>query len=255
MEGKPASMSSQTDLSRISVVDFAERFRGEMVPLSNTFSYFSALPLSEEEVKEYLEEPLAALPPSIRKALPKTSLLLVPYLEKASGKIGDTVLFEAPPDNQLCWSARLSSAQGTVVVLPTKALELGDYHYQFYYCIAELMSEFWSSEARAKYCGALREELSGRVHGEVDDRGWRLKQALMRRQTNLRRETKGFQEYATQSFIDTLALYLHGLCCDIDVETGPRQLPSRYLRRRLLLLEEIYPPPEKYTVFPEAAGS
>ena len=182
-------------------------------------------------------------------------MLLVPYLEKGNGKSGDVVTFEAPPESQVSWSARLSAASGAVIVLPTKALELGDYHYQFYFCIAELMSEYWTSEARTKYCGALREELSGRVHGEVDDRGWRLKQTLMRRQTNLRRETKGFQEYAAQSFIDTLALYLHGLCCDIDVETGPRQLPSRYLRRRLLLLEELYPPPEKYSVFPEAAGS
>lgn len=247
-------MSSQTDLSRISVADFAERFRGEMVPLSNTFAYFSALPLSEEEVKEYLEEPIGALPPAVRKALPKTQVLLVPYLEKANGKTGEVVSFEAPPDSRLAWSARLSSPDGNTIVLPTKALELGDYHYQFYYCIAELMGEAWSAEAQSKYRGALREELNGRVHGEVDDRAWRLKQTLMRRQTNLRRETKGFQEYATQSFVDTLALYLHGICCDIDVETGPRQLPSRYLRRRLLLLEELYPPPENYSVFPEAAG-
>ncbi len=246
-------MSSQTDLSRISVVDFAERFRGEMVPLSNTFSYFSAIPLSEEELKEYLEEPIAALPPAIPKALPKTSVLLVPFLEKTGTKGGEWVSFEAPADKQISWSAQLASPAGVVIVLPTKALELGDYHYQFYYCIAELMGGAWSEGERAKYSSLLREELSGRVHGEVDDRAWRQKQALMRRQTNLRRETKGFQEYATQSFIDTLALYLHGICCDIDVETGPRQLPSRYLRRRLLLLEELYPPPEKYSVFPEAA--
>jgi hypothetical protein len=248
-------MSNQTDLSRISVADFAERFRGEMVPLSNTFSYFSALPLAEDEVKEYLEEPIAALPPAVRKALPKTSVLLVPYLERAGGKGCDIVCFEAPPDTKLSWAARLTSDSGAVIALPTKTLELGDYHYQFYYCIAEIMGEVWSEGARAKYCGALREELNGRVHGEVDDRAWRLKQALLRRQTKLRRETKAFHEYATQSFIDTLALFLHGICCDIDVETGPRQLPSRYLRRRLMLLEELYPPPEKYSVFPEGANA
>jgi hypothetical protein len=72
----------------------------------------------------------------------------------------------------------------------------------------------------------------------------------MRRQTNLRRETKLFREYARQAFIDTLTLYLHGICCDIDVEPGPRQLPVRYLRQRLQLLETIYPPPSGHTVFP-----
>jgi len=123
-------MSNQTDLSRISVADFAERFRGEMVPLSNTFSYFSALPLAEDEVKEYLEEPIAALPPAVRKALPKTSVLLVPYLERAGGKGCDIVCFEAPPDTKLSWAARLTSDSGAVIALPTKTLELGDYHYQ-----------------------------------------------------------------------------------------------------------------------------
>ena len=60
----------------------------------------------------------------------------------------------------------------------------------------------------------------------------------------MRKETKLFREYARQAFEDTLTLYLHGTCCDIDVETGPRQMPSRYLRRRLELLISLFPPPE-----------
>jgi hypothetical protein len=60
-------------------------------------------------------------------------------------------------------------------------------------------------------------------------------------------------EYVRQSFIDTLTLYLHGICCDIDVETGPRQLPSRFLRKRLNLLKSLYPAPTGYSVFPEDA--
>ena len=36
--------------------------------------------MSEEDLKEYLEEPVAALPPAIDWALPKISILLVPYL-------------------------------------------------------------------------------------------------------------------------------------------------------------------------------
>jgi hypothetical protein len=73
----------------------------------------------------------------------------------------------------------------------------------------------------------------------------------VRRQTNIRKETKLFRDYARQAFEDTLTLYLHGTCCDIDVETGPRQMPSRYLRKRLELLFSLYPPPEGYAVFPE----
>ena len=97
----------------------------------------------------------------------------------------------------------------------------------------------------------MREELNAKINGEVDEESWRLKQAIIRRYSSARRETKAFQEYAKQSFIDTLTLYMHGICCDIDVETGPRQLPSRYLRKRLVLLRTLYSPPEGYPVFPE----
>src|ERR1700693_4982876 len=79
-------MPAQLDLSKLRVTQFAERFRGEMIPLSNTFSYFCAsIPMSEEDLKEYLEEPVAALPPAVAAALPKISLLLVPYLERSNG--------------------------------------------------------------------------------------------------------------------------------------------------------------------------
>src|ERR1700687_864765 len=76
-------MPAQVDLSKLSVRQFAERFRADMIPLSNTFSYYCAsVPMSEEDLKEYLEEPVAALPPAISSALPKISILLVPYLER-----------------------------------------------------------------------------------------------------------------------------------------------------------------------------
>ena len=37
----------------------------------------------------------------------------------------------------------------------------------------------------------------------------------------------------------------------IDVETGPRQLPSRHLRKLLNFFKALYPPPDGYAVFPE----
>ncbi len=80
--------SAQSGLARVSVGQFAERFRGEVIPLSNTFSYFCAsLPVTEEVVKEYLEEPIAALPPKIAAMLPKVSILLVPYLERSAERM------------------------------------------------------------------------------------------------------------------------------------------------------------------------
>src|SRR6188472_1560105 len=84
-----SAVPAQSSLSRVSVGQFAERFRSEVIPLSNTFSYFCAsAPVSEEVLKEYLEEPIAALPPRIAAMLPRISILLVPYLERsANGKL------------------------------------------------------------------------------------------------------------------------------------------------------------------------
>lgn len=250
-------MSAQTDLVNLSVGQFADRFRQEMIPISNTFSYFcAAVPLTEEDIKEYLEEPIAALPPKIAAQLPKISIFLVPYLRKDSrerprDQARDHVTFERPAENKVSWASHTVRGNEAVLVFAVKEQELADYHYRFYHQLAQLMGDHWNEEAQSEYSGLLRDELGSGVHGEVDEDGWRLKQGVLHRAGGVRRDSKAFRDYARQSFIDTLTLFLHGICCDIDVETGPRQLPSRYLRRRLLLLEGLYPPPEGFAVFPE----
>jgi hypothetical protein len=264
------SNTAQSGLAKLSVGQFAERFRGEAIPLSNTFSYFCAsLPMSEEVVKEYLEEPVAALPPSIAAMLPRISILLVPYLERSSGargvakskrktrtaieKLSDFVVAERPAEGKQSWASQVSYENETVLVFALKEQDVAEYHYRLYRRLSALVADGWSPDASAAYKAMIREELTTAVHGELDDEGWQAKQALIRRQTNVKRDSPLFADYVRQSFIDTLTLYLHGICCDIDVETGPRQLPSRYLRKRLNLLKSLYPPPSGYAVFPEDA--
>lgn len=245
---------------------FAERFRGEVIPLSNTFAYFCAsFPMSEEVVKEYLEEPVAALPPSLASILPRISILLVPYLERCADrrtgvrrktrpnleKVGDFVVAERPAEGKQSWASQVTFDNETVLVFALKEQDVAEYHYRLYRRLAGLVAESWSPEAASGYKAIVREELTSGVHGEVDDDSWQSKQTLRRRQTNVKRESPLFADYVRQSFIDTLTLYLHGICCDIDVETGPRQLPSRYLRKRLNYLKTLYPPPQGYSVFPE----
>jgi hypothetical protein len=275
-------MPVQFDLSKLSVRQFAERFRGEMIPLSNTFSYFCAsIPLSEEDLKEYLEEPVAALPPLIAAALPKISILLVPYLERVNGKDGakehagkdsngkerggerkngsggEYVSIEKPPEGRLSNATQLKLGDETVLAFALKGQEVAEYHYRFYHLLASVLGERWSEETENRYSRIVREEFSADAHGEVDEPSWRLKQGLRRSKNGAAGNVTGvaaaktFRAYARQSFIDTLTLYLHGICCDIDVDTGPRQLPSRFLRKRLMVLEELFPPPSGYAVFPE----
>lgn len=240
----------------MSVGQFAERFRSEMIPLGSNFSYFCAsVPLSEEDVKEYVEEPIAALPAVIASQLPKISILLVPYLEKSAGRDkgsskGDFVSIEKPPENKATLAAQLRQGEQEVLVFALNGQEVAEYHYRLYHHLATIVSAKWTESVSSQYIRLLREELTAEVHGEVDEDSWRLKQALLRRQANVR-DSKAFRAYARQSFADTLTLYLHGICCDIDVETGPRQLPSRFLKKRLVLLHQLFPPPEGYAVFPE----
>ncbi len=246
------SMPAQLNSATLSVGQLAERYRREMIPLSKTFSYCSPeFPLTEEDIKEYLEEPIAALPAAISSKLPKVSILLVPYLDKGTNKAGEMVVNEKPTKDRLLWTSRVVSREEAVFAFAMKEQEVADYHYRFYHLLAALVADQWGDVVRRQYSLLVREEINNSVHGEVDDESWRLKQALLRRQSTVQRDTKVFREYARQSFIDTLTLFMHGICCDIDVETGPRQLPSRYLRKRLQLLQSLYPPPEGYAVFPD----
>jgi hypothetical protein len=244
-------MSTEPERSRVTVEELASRLAGEMIPLTGKFAYFSTLPVAEEDLRQYLGDPIAALPPAILGVLPEMRIILAPYLEKANGKGGDTVAFERPVEARYISRSRWDVEQTTFLALAIKEIEMADYHYQFYNGLSGVVAGRWTPEMQEQFFRAIREELNAEVHGEVDEKSWHLKQALVRRQTNVRRETKMFREYARQAFEDTLTLYLHGTCCDIDVDTGPRQMPSRYLRRRLELLISMFPPPEGYAVLPE----
>jgi len=244
-------MSTDTEKSKTTVQELATRFRGEMIPLTGKFCYFLTLPIADEDLRQYLNDPIAAISPAIIAGLPPVGVILAPYLEKGNGKTGDAVVFERPADPRYIPWARLEVAGLSVIAFGVKDIEVSDYHDHFYDSVAGLVADRWPQDVQERFYRAIREELSAEVHGEVDDKSWHLKQALLRRQTNVRKETKLFRDYARQAFEDTLKLYLHGTCCDIDVETGPRQMASRYLRRRLELLLSLYPPPEGYAVLPE----
>jgi len=248
-------MSTDAERSRLSVEELAARCRAELIPLNSKFSYFSVLPVAEEDLRQYLNDPISAISPAITALVPNVGVILAPYLERGNGKEGDMVSFDRPAESRQLRCSRRDDKQSTLLALGIKDLEVADYHYQFYSAIAGVVADHWTDEVQERFYRAIREELSAEVHGEVDEKSWHLKQALVRRQTNVRKETKLFREYARRSFEDTLTLYLHGTCCDIDVETGPRQMPSRYLRRRLELLISLFPPPEGYAVLPEQLKS
>ncbi len=276
-------MSVSARFHRAPLKEFRDAVQSELITLKPGFSYYSAVdPFNEEDLRDYIEDPIAALPPPVLSLLPQVVLLLVPYVDPLNGKEKGQkevhapksrarrrepvtaeqaalppegmVLFERPADARYWRGVHWlegPTRSTAVVVLATADTEVADYHYQLYRHLAMIVAEMSPAETLAGYVGIIREELNSHMHGEVDERSWQLKQAYLRHRSQVRRDSREFREYATQSFVDTLTLFLHGICCDIDVDTGPRQLPSRHLRRRLRLLRELFPPPPGYALFPE----
>lgn len=231
--------------------ELARRLRPEMTPVNVQFSFYPMFPIAEEDLRQYVHEPIEALPPALCQLLPKIDLVLAPFLERATPKGGVAVVNEKPAEPKLVLSTRLQTDDLATLFFTVKDEQIADYHYFFYDELAGLLANSWTGSTQDAWSRLLREELSAEVHGEVDERSWHFKQVLLRRPMAARKDGKPFRDYARESFRDSLTLFLHGICCDIDVETGPRQLPSRYLRKRLEALKGLFPPPAGHAVFPE----
>jgi hypothetical protein len=247
-------MPSENGRPRTTVDELSRRLRPEMTPIDKKISYFLALPVAEEDLRQYLQDPVEALPEAVTALLPPLGIVLAPYLERGSVRTHVSVVYEKPTESKLLFSARVANGDFATLFFTVQDEQVSDYHYYLYDEIAALVSHRLPQKAQDTFYGLLREELSGEVHGEVDEKSWHLKQTVLRRPMAARKDGKPFRDYARQSFEDTMTLYLHGLCCDIDVETGPRQLPSRYMRKRLEALKALFPPPEGHAVFPEDAN-
>jgi hypothetical protein len=240
---------------RLTVKAFAERFRKEMVPLSGKISFYSAgLRLNEEDEKELIYDPVGSLPPMIRELLPDMSIVLVPHLE-GTGEV--TVVMDPPKSavkeeaTDRVWQSETQIDGNFVLTFAVQGCDSGEYHYRLFRSIASKVVERAEAKFWSEFEEILRDELRRRVHGEVDEESWRAKEALLASATTPWRESKLFRAYAKVATIDTLTLYLHGLCCDIDVDPGPRQIQSREMRKRLNWLHETIGAPEGYVIFPE----
>jgi len=239
--------------SKVSVGSFARQSNGQMIPLSKSLSYFSVIPLEDTDLQRLVYDPASTIPPRIASFLPKLRIVVVAYLERTGpGDDAEThVTFRRPPQARRIFSDSVQVGDETFIFLAAKDEDVADYHDTLYQEIAFLLVDSAREEVVERFCELVREELKTAVHGEIDDPSWRLKEKLLSKQTDPLRKTKLMRSYCEQALADTLTLYLHGLCCDIDVEAGPRQLPSGRIRKRLELLRSLLPPPKGVAVFPE----
>lgn len=239
----PAEISS-----KVKAEEFASTFRDRAVAVNAQFSYFCSPAMPEEDVKPYVHEPVAALPAAICKQLPRVLVMLVPFLDEGNGKGNVKVSHERVELPQQTPVYRIPGKDSVTILFGIKDEEVSEFHYTFYHELAGLVARAWTPEVRDAFLTIVRGELTAKVNGEIDEKSWTQKQAFLRRPGA---REKAFKDYGRQAFEDTLTLYLHGICCDIDVETGPRQMPSRYVRKRLEALHALYPPPAGHAVFPE----
>ena len=80
---KTGSMPTSPDLARTDVQDFAKRLRAEMIPLSARLSYFSTVPLGDDDARELgtaefagvVQDALDELPPAVLERLRNVPLI------------------------------------------------------------------------------------------------------------------------------------------------------------------------------------
>ena len=245
-----ALIPTRTD---VSVRSFAAAANPQMIPVTASLSYCSVTPQEDVDLQRLIHDPASATPPVISSILPRLHIVLAAYLEKPHGKAagGPLLAFKKPVESRRVSSTHIQEDGEDFIFLASKDEDVADYHDALYYELATLVVDRADEESTRQFYALLREELRNEVRGEVDDQSWKLKEQLLSRQPEPAKNTKAFRAYAREAMIDTLTLYLHGLCCDLDVEAGPRQLPSRFLRRRLELLRDLFPPPSGIAVFPE----
>jgi hypothetical protein len=234
--------------------------------LSEKISFYSAgLKLNEEEQNELIYDPVRSLPPMVRELLPDISIVLVPHLEGVVKPVAApediTVVLDAPREDRKAkpkeriWQTEMQMDGSVILTFAVQGCDSGEYHYRFFHSIATKVAERSEEKMWDGFRELLRDELRRKVHGEVDEESWRAKDDLLARTSTPWRESKQFRSYARISLVDTLTLYLHGLCCDIDIDPGPRQIQSRELRKRLDWLFTNVGAPQNYYIFPEQKKS
>jgi hypothetical protein len=240
-----------SSVTRIPVEAFAGQCRRHLVPLNAHVSYFEAVSLDADQQRQFLREPVESLPQSLLERLPPLRILLVPYLEKEPAEGSDLVSFEKPEQGRQQPTSIFDVRDEVFLLFGTEGQDVADYHYWLFQSVAILGSATLHDDERARFAALVFDELNRGTRGEVDDASLQWKAKLQRRQQLPGRNTKIMREYIGHAMKDTLTLYLHGLCCDIDVAPGPQQLGSRYLRSRLELLSAVFPPNPGFLVFPE----
>lgn len=226
-----------------------------LIPVNEHVSYFSVEPLDEKDRQRLVFDPIRALPPRVLTMVPNLRLVLVPFLAADPDDEGEAgavrIRFTEPPADERWFSDYQSTETEHYIFLATRNDEYYDAHILFYQALAARIVEGSGGEIQAVFNIVLDTELRRNAHGEINEYSWLRKKDLLSLAADAEDRQKYLDEYRSAALADTLTLYLHGLCCDIDLNNGPKQLASKHIRMRLGVLKDLLPPPKGVPLFPD----
>jgi hypothetical protein len=173
----PRPSASDKGGSRTPIDRLAATIGSNLVPLGRGFSYFSAVPLGDDDLREYLNEPIAALPPAVCEIVAPVRIVIAPYLEREDPDGIPRVAFDPPPPEKRLRSAFLLDNDSTLF-FATRDETPSDYHQAFFNTLAHLLSRRAEKATLTKYSELLVAEIEHHVHGEVDEPSWERKRNL-----------------------------------------------------------------------------
>ena len=195
-----------------------------------------------------VREPVQAIPAAIAHRLGKIRVLGVPYI--ACLEIGDAICRQKP-DGEAHTAAWVETPDRVNLLLACRELDAHDTGFELLGSVAELLRPRLTPSELAAYSQLLEEEIRHGVRGEIDEEALNAKNAYMPNRGG-RRARAQFERYRDISFVGTTAEYIHGLWHDVQIRIGPEHLPVAQLRRRMILMTELFPPNEGYRVFDES---
>ncbi len=232
----------------VPVREYVQRAFVPLSHLAHRWEMHSAVALSPAEERTIVREPVEAVPDSVAQRLGQVRVLLVPFV--GCLRTDDVVAFTDPEGEK--HSAVWLEGPGRInLVLACRDFDAHDTGFELLASVAELLRPRLTASELERYTRLLNEELDGSVKGEIDEAAYEAKQALPRH-TRWSRGGKMFLKYRDISFVSTCAEYMHGLWHDVQIRTGPQDLAVAALRKRILLLAEMFPPNPGYRLFAEA---
>ncbi len=248
--------------AKLTTAEFVQQCRETVIPLAGSLGYFSLLPLDESEYDRLVHYPTSAFPPRLQEIIPNLRLILVPYLvsdppapDRASEDGSVFIEFRPRPEAVSRLATFETRESETYLFLAVRDEAVSDAHVILYHELADRLVSLATEDFCAAFAKLVNGELKKNVRGELEEDAWQLKKELLSYQGDAEGKSALLDRYHRLALRDSLALYLHGLCCDIDLHTGPKQLPSSAIRSRLVLLKKQMPPPEGVALFPEEVSA